>query len=237
MITLQTYRLEPHIAANATHERLNTEWLREAVNKLMRMERKSLEEAGADVTHFFNHSPKSKNPSIRYPLIIYHYIKGIFYITGINEGATSLSLLAKRFNTPFSINDLMFQGFELERSLVKFDLCSVSNPILYKMTEWLPVHHDFETAFSEKNMLEKVNELNKKLGIHLSGELGKYLGIDFVNLNAVITDITRVYPDPVIYKGYKYPAYDIRFTANVLLPEMITLGNIKALGFGRVEAL
>jgi len=84
------------------------------------------------------------------------------------------------------------------------------------------------------DMAGKVTELNNRLEKHISGELGKYLGISFDALQVVITDITRVYPEPVMCKGHEYPAFDIRFTTNVALPRLITLGNNKALGYGRV---
>jgi len=234
MIKLQTYRLEPFIAANAKTDPLTTEWLREAINKLMRNERKPLEEAGADVSLFFNHHPETGRTRIGYPLIIYHYLDGRFYLTAINEGVLSLSLLASRFNKPFSIGDIVFEGFKKENKGEEFDLGSTAEPRSYALMEWLPLHHKDLNAYRLMDMAGKVTELNNRLEKHISGELGKYLGISFDALQVVITDITRVYPEPVMCKGHEYPAFDIRFTTNVALPRLITLGNNKALGYGRV---
>lgn len=237
MINIQTYRLEPYLAANTQHEVFSTEWLREGINKLMRTERKSLEEAGADVSLFFNHHPETGRTRIGYPLIIYHYLDGRFYITGINQGALSLSLLAAHYESPFSIDDVVFQGFKKESSYGEFDMGITSEPRLYALIKWLPLHHKDLKAFRKMDMVMKVTELNQRLEKHIDGELGKYLGISFSPLRAVITDITMVYPHPVMYKGYEYPAFDIRFTANVTLPWLITLGNNKALGYGRVAPI
>jgi len=235
MITIQTYYLEPFIAANAKTEPLSTQWLREAISKLIRSGQVPFEKAGADPSYFYNHDPKTEQTRIGYPLIIYHYIDGVFYLVGINDGAKSLALLAKHYKSPFSVDGVVFQGFKKVRGGGEFDLSSTAEPRLYRMTEWLPLHHKDLKAFRQTDMVAKVTELNKKLEKHITGELGKYLAIGFENLCATITDITQVYPQPVIYKGYEYLAFDIRFTANVSLPPMITLGNNKALGFGRVE--
>ena len=235
MITLQTYYLEPFIAANAMTAPLSTHWLREAISKLIRAQRQSLGSAGADVTHFYNHNPETNHPSIRYPLVIYHFIGGRFYMVGINEGAHALSLLAERFSSPFSVDNILFQGFKKENQGGEFNLCTTPDMRTYQLTQWLPLHHKDLKTFSKKDMLSKVTEMNLKLGKHITNELGKYLRIHFDDFVATITDITRVYSEPVVYKGYHYRAFDIRFETNVALPPFITLGNNKSLGFGRVE--
>lgn len=235
MIIIQTYRLETHFGANTRTEPFSTEWLREAVNKLMRDKRETLETEGADVSLFYNHDQDPRYTRIGYPLIIYHYIRGIFYITGINRGAVALELLAKHYQSPFTIDEVIFQCFRKEKTGDEYELGPAKKQHFYVLHQWLPMHHKNKKAFDKKDMVGKVIELNQRLEKHIAGELGKYLEINFEPLNAVITNISRVYHHPVIYKGYKYPAFDIVFTANVLLPKMITLGNNKALGFGRIE--
>jgi len=235
MITLQTYCLEPFIAANAKARPFSTEWLRKEICKKVKDKLKILIANGADPSLFYNHVPETENNRIGYPLIIYHYFNGIFYITGIDNGAYSLDIFAKLYEEPFSMDSILFQIFKGKNFGCEFDLCSTAEPRLYALIGWLPVHHKSAKAFSQKDMAAKVDELNSKLGKHITGELGKYLGVGFENLFTAITDITKVYPDPVIYKRYEYPAFDIRFTANVSLPRYITLGNIQSLGFGRVE--
>ena len=237
MITIVTYRLEPFLGANTNPPLLNTEWLREAVNKLMRDKRETLEGDGADVSLFFNHDPETGKTRIGYPLIIYHFLNGIFYITGINKGAAALELVAAHYATPFSIDTVVFQGFIKENTVGEFTLGITKVTHSYSLIEWLPLHHKDLKAYRKMNLAAKVTELNNRLEKHISGELGKYLIINLDTLNVVITDITKVYPHPVMYKGYQFPAFDIQFKTNVSLPGMITLGNNKALGYGRVVAI
>ena len=228
MITIKNYRLEPTTAANARTGTLSTEWLREAVNKLMRDKRDALEEAGADTSLFYNHDTASGRTRVEYPLIIYHSIDGMFYLTGINKGAFALEKLAE-----LTTGDALFKSFRKEKAGGEFGIGITSQSRSYSLIEWRPIHHKSREAFMQLSMTEKVIELNNRLGKHITNELGKYLNIGMEGLKLEIDDITRVY-EPVSYKKHKYPAFDIRFTANLSLPPMITLGNHQALGYGRV---
>ena len=235
MIQIQTYRLEPFYPAGTTKEPLTTEWLRDAVNQLMRDKREKLEKEKVDVSLFFNHIPETGHPRIGYPLIIYHYIDGLFYITGINEGVLAIDSLAKHYKSPFNIDCIVFQGFRKEKSGAEFKLETTADMRSYQLIEWRPIHHDNLDAFMLMDMATKVNELNISLEKHIINELGKYLAISFDQFNCVITDITRVYAPQIYKKRYHYPAFNICFSVNVALPDMITLGNHQALGFGRIE--
>lgn len=235
MIKIQTYRLEPFYAAGTARERLTTEWLRDAINLLMRNKREKLEKEQADTSLFFNHIPDTGHPRIGYPLIIYHYIEGLFYITGINEGVLAIDSLAKHYKSSFSMDGIVFQGFHKKKSDVAFKLETTAEMQSYRLIEWRPIHHDSLNAFMQMDLATKVNELNLRLEKHIVNELGKYLAIGFDQFNCVITDVTRVYEPQTYKKRFKYPAFDICFSANVALPEMITLGNHQALGFGRIE--
>lgn len=83
----------------------------------------------------------------------------------------------------------------------------------------------------------KVNKLNEHLWKHLEQELCRFLKISLDGIRINLLDINYVYPTPVIYKGYQYLAFDVEFATNVKLPPLLTLGNNKALGYGRIEPL
>ena len=237
MIKIQTIRLEPYLPVGATNEKLTSEWLRDIINRLMRDKRDKLEEEKADISLFFNHNQETGHTRIGYPLIIYHFIDGLFYITGINEGAKSLAALAKHYKSPFSIDGVVFQGFIREKSGDDFKLETIGEMRSYSLIGWRPIHHTDLKAYLNADMITKVEELNNRLQKHITNELGKYLGISLGPLNCVITNITRVYEPSIYKKRHPYFAFDIRFSANIALPGMITLGNHQALGFGRVEPL
>ena len=237
MIKIQTFRLEPYLPVGATNEKLTSEWLRDIINRLMRDKRDKLEEEKPDISLFFNHNQETGHTRIGYPLIIYHFIDGLFYITGINEGAKSLAALAKHYKSPFSIDGVLFHGFIKEKSDEVFKLETIGEMRSYGLIGWRPIHHTDLKAYLNSDMITKVKELNNRLEKHITNELGKYLGINFNPINCVITDITRVYEPSIYKKRHSYIAFDIHFSANIAFPCMITLGNHQALGFGRVVPL
>lgn len=236
MITIKNYSLEPYTTGNTPPQNFDTEWLRKAVNKLMLNKRKILEEQGVDTSLFFNHNPKTGENRQGYPLIIYHYINGLFYITGINEGAFALEKLANQYDSPFPAGEILFKQFRKEKDGGEFNPGTIDNWRTYKLVEWRPIHHERSNAFNQMGLGDKANELNIRLEKQLTNELGRDLGISFDGLKLKITNITLEYK-PVTFKGHDYTAYDIQFSANIALPKKITLGNQQAWGYGRVEPL
>ena len=237
MITIKNYSLEPYTTGNTSPLTFGTEWLREAVNKLMRDKRPELEANGVDTSLFYNHATETGQTRVGYPLVIYHQIGETFYLTGINEGARAAEKLAAQYTLPFAVGETMFKSFRKAKEGGEYNLGIVDQQRTYKLVEWRPIHHQQRNAFNQMSLVAKAYELNARLEKHLTNELGKYLNISFEGLKIEITDIDRVY-EPVLYKNrHPYPAFDIRFKANIALPPMITLGNHQALGYGRVEPL
>jgi len=237
MITIKTYCLEPYTTGNTPTKNYGTEWLRETVNKLMRDKRPELEAEGVDTSLFYNHAPETGQTRVSYPLVIYHLINGLFYLTGISEGAFAVEKLATQYQLPFAVGETVFKQFRNTKEGGTYNPGIVDQQRTYKLVEWRPIHHQQRNAFNQMSLVAKAAELNTRLEKHLTNELGKYLNIGFDGLKLEITDIDRVY-EPTLYKNrHPYPAFDIRFKANIALPPMITLGNHQALGFGRVEPL
>ena len=237
MITINTYSLEPYTTGNTPPQNFGTEWLREALNKLMRDKRPELEADGVDTSLFYNHATETGQTRVGYPLVIYHQIGETFYLTGINEGALAVEKLAAQYPLPFAVGETMFKQFRKAKEGGEYNLGIIDMQRTYKLVEWRPIHHQQRNAFNQMGLIAKAAELNTRLEKHMTNELGKYLNISFDGLKLEITDIDRVYV-PVLYKSrHLYPAFDIRFTANIALPPMITLGNHQALGYGRIETL
>lgn len=237
MITIKNYCLEPYTTGNTPAQNPCTEWLREAVNKLMRDKRPELAANGVDTSLFYNHATETGQTRVGYPLVIYHHIDGLFYLTGINEGAQAVEKLAAQYPLPFAVGETVFKRFRKANEGGEYNLGIIDRQRTYKLVEWRPIHHQQRNAFNQMGLVAKAAELNTRLEKHLTNELGKYLNIGFDGLKLEITDIDRVY-EPMLYKNrHFYPAFDIRFKGNITLPPLITLGNHQALGYGRVEPL
>ncbi len=212
-----------------------TEWLRKSLSRFVKQAGQDIINQGGDPSLFYNHLPIDGKTRIGYPLVIYHFIDECFYITGINDGSISLHAFADIHNKPFWIDDIRIDGLQLvHETALQSGICDEEKH--YCLTHWLPLHHKNFKAYKETSLEEKTIILNERLRKHIDQELGKYLGINFEGLAVRITDITFVHK-PVFYKKYEYPGLDINFTANAILPQGLTLGNNKSLGFGRIELL
>ena len=54
-------------------------------------------EKEVDISIVFNHDPETGKTIIGYTKVIYHYIGGRFYLTGINEGSFAVQQLANSY--------------------------------------------------------------------------------------------------------------------------------------------
>lgn len=236
-LRITTCRLPSSFSAGKANEKglAPTEWLRKSLSRFVKEAGQEIMNQGGDPSLFYNHLPVDGKTRIGYPLVIYHFIDGCFYITGINEGSNSLRSFAELNNKPFRVDDIQFDGLQIvHEASIQAGICNEENR--YSLTHWLPLHHKDLKGYKEISLEEKTLVLNERLHKHIVQELGKYLEINFDGLSVRITDITFVHK-PVFYKKYEYPGLDIIFTANAILPQDFTLGNNKSLGFGRIEPL
>lgn len=236
MPTTTTHQLTAHPAAGQSPPVFDSLYLRELVNYLVRECWAELEQHEISPNLFFNRDIKTGDTLIGYPLVIYHCINGQFYLTGINNGAKAVAFIATKYATPFYYNKVLFSGFK-PFATEEFNNESSDEVYHYQLQNWIPVHHRENKKFASLNLLKKAGLMQMQLEKHIKKEFCKYLAIEGENVRIEIVEIINKQPDPVLYKGYKFWAYTIEFTCNLLLPKMICLGNNKALGFGRVEKL
>jgi hypothetical protein len=235
MPTLSTYHLTPHLPLNGKATELTTEFFREMVNQLVRDNWDKFMEAKADPSLFFNHDLETGKTRVGYPLVIYHFVNDIFYVTGINEGAKAVELLAALYTKPLGAPGLLFPGF-IKTEYADCEIENLSDQQYdYRLANWIPYHYKDYGGYKNLPFAEKVMALNQRLQTHLVADMAKYLELDFGNLRTEITDFISPQPKPFFYEGHKYYAYNIEFTANINFPNFLTLGNNKALGFGRIE--
>ncbi|MCL3780862.1 hypothetical protein EMN47_10765 [Prolixibacteraceae bacterium JC049] len=236
MTNITTYQLTPHLAPGESVQVFDSLHLRELVNHLVRESWDELEQQEISPNLFFNRDIITNNTLIGYPLVIYHYVDGQFYLTGINEGAKAVDFIATRYKTPFEHKKILFSGFKLFKRETFSDEYS-HKKYTYALQNWIPVHHRENEKFNRLNLLEKAILMQQQLEKHIKQELCKYLELNMEEVDSEITEITYKQLEPVLYKGYKFWTYDIEFKCNLQLPGFICLGNNKALGYGRVVKL
>lgn len=239
MIPIVTYQLTPFLPSNYFGAELNTEWIRKVVSKLKRKSQYKLEAEDVDTSLYYNHNSETNQNIVGYPKIIYHYINYQFYITGLLDGVKPLEKLASIYKNDFKMDGVFLTGFKKIETISENTIFSTSDMQSYKLIKWIPYNHGDFDDYEKMFLTEKAQNLNLKLNLHIDKEMGKNLKIDFPNLKTIITDITNVYPEAVVYGDppNNYYAYDIKFITNISFPTFITLGNIKSLGFGRIEKI
>lgn len=232
MPSITTCQLIPHFAAGQETTALDSLFLRALVNSLVRNCWNGLENEGLNPELFFNRDAKTHVTQVGYPLVIYHFIDGCFYLTGINRGADAVNFVCEQNSMPFNYRKMLFSGFKSYKTDELATQCS-EKTYRYVLKNWTPIHHRQNAAFNSMGMADKVALMQQQLHKHIAREYCKYLGIDSTGLKSEITDILQKHNEPFAYKGYRFWSYDVAFNCNLPFPEMICLGNNKALGFGR----
>ncbi len=192
-------------------------------------------EKEVDISLFFNHDLETGKTIIGYPKVIYHYIGGRFYLTGINEGSFAVQQLANSYKKPFEENGILFSGFKPVETVNMEDMVLSGQTYRYRLWKWIPFHRKDYGNFGQLPLAEKAVSLNQKLLKHISQDLARYLGLETTGLQAEIIQILKTHTRPVFYEGNPYYGFDIEFESNMQLPRFTTLGNIKSLGYGRIE--
>jgi len=232
-----TWELTPGLMPEGIQTEPGVEMFNTMVNKWVRGKKEALAKKGVDISLFFNHDLETGKTIIGYPKVIYHYFGGRFYLTGVNEGAQAVQLLATAFNKPFEENGIVFAGFKPTESVKNEGTVYPGGVFNYRLENWIPFHYKDFGTFGQLPLTEKVTQFNQKLIKHIGQDLGRYLDLDTTGLVAEITAILLTHRQQIYYEGNPYYAFDIEFRSNIKLPRFITLGNIKSLGFGRVEPL
>jgi len=232
-----TKELTPGLMPEGIRAEPDVEMFNTMVNKWVRDQKKVLANENLSISLFFNHNLETGETIKDYPRVIYHYIGGRFYLTGVNEGAHAVRVLAAQYNKPFEENGIVFAGFKETETVKNEGVVYPGHVFGYRLEKWIPFHHKDYDPFKQLPLTEKANLFNQKLIKHIGQDLGRYLNLDTTGLVAEITALLRTHSKPIYYKGKTYYAFDIEFRSNIKLPRFLTLGNIKSLGFGRIEPL
>jgi hypothetical protein len=174
---------------------------------------------------FHNHDKKGKS-IYRMPLIQYKIINGIPIVFGYNEAS---KIVAEKF---LKVENLVidkeeFKNFETSLSLNNYNLFIDDNLHSYRFeTLWLPVN--------QKNYLSYINkklDLNKVLQNHI---LTNIKGFGFRADNKIM--VKGDFKEKLVkINNIEYFAFTGDFVANVKIPDYMSFGQMRAIGFGSVR--
>lgn len=245
MIIISTYQTTPYLAEGNSlpHPHINngTEWLREAVNTIYNRNKERLKVAGVRTDLFHNHDEQSSETITRYPLIQYLKLPAGYFVTGINDGSKTIDEL---FNEPRNTHwiDDRLQIAVKKISDSSHDVDFSGTPISYLLTNWLPFSRDNYTRYKQISAISgKIAFLEHMLLAHLLKDFAHYLNlsIDPGSVQLTITGIdsfTRPCLQVRVNRHiHDFQPFTVSFSANLLLPPNICLGNGKAFGFGLLQ--
>lgn len=243
MIKISRYQIIPHLKEGCTLPNINngTDWLREAINMMYNRNKERLKEAGVLVNLFHNHDEESGITISRYPLIQFQKILSEYYVVGINDGCIALKELFVDIQSVIRITEQLSIAV---KKVTESDqtAAETSEPHTYKISNWLPFSSDnYKLYLKMSTLSEKVAFLEHNIKNHLVKDFSHYLDLNFRDQNihvhlTWIDSFTRsCVPVKVNKHIHDFQPFTIVFSANLLLPKHICLGNGKVYGFGIVE--
>lgn len=188
--------------------------------------------AEADVL-YHNHIGKD-GFRYRYPLIQYKRLHGHPAIVCIGEGVDAIQpFLNSEARTLRLGNRLMTTKIQ-ERRYSDFEITATDSLCHYSLRQWLPLNeNNYKTYMQEDSLIGQISLLERILTGNI---LSMLKGLDLTAMFPIQISITKL--DPlyyVVYKNTSHAAFDISFTANLLMPDHIGLGKNVSVGFGSLN--
>lgn len=185
--------------------------------------------------HILFHNHEKESFRYGYPLIQYKEINRKPMIISLDEGIEEIHFFFQNMQIglmlgvrPYElrINKLLLDQITLKISEFQYN---------YSIRNWIALNQEnYQSFISITSLAEKLTFLEKTLtGNILSFAKGVGWTID----QPIIVKVTQFdNPKSISLKGRKILGFNIKFSSNVLLPDLIGLGKSSALGFGLVRS-
>lgn len=187
--------------------------------------------AGADNVLFHDHEGTGLRYS--YPLIQYKTIDGRAAVVAVAGGTDSVGTILRGLPGDIRIGRrrVFMSVSDMKHSVT--DVCVDSELHQYCMSGWLPLNQlNYKKYMESEGLAVRCGMLERLLvGNILS--FAKGLGI-FLDGNVFVEILDIRNQKQYKYKGVMMLGMDIRFRANVLLPQYVGLGKGVSLGFGTI---
>ena len=185
---------------------------------------------GRDLDRFHNHAPGQDNFLYRYPLVHYRVEGRQAALLGLGEGLDDLRDL---LNGPMPMLDINGRrvGLRVDDVQIDYHRPEVTNTLLsYEVRDYLPLNQSNERDFLDRDAYAQGDYLSRLLTGHL---LAMATGVEWQVPQRIRVEVEAARMlRPILYKGIKRVAFDVRFRCNLDLPPGIALGKAVAMGFG-----
>ena len=176
-------------------------------------------------TLFHNHYDNGES-IYRMPLIQYKVIEGDLVILGFNKGA---DLIKKEFlkHKEIRIGEVTLKDFETKLEIKNENMSVDDELYTYKfLSPWLPINQKNKKLYMEGKL-----DLDRVLTNNL---LSNFKGLN-VEADKKIMVKGRYVEREVTVKNRNLIGFLVEFTTNVKMPNFISVGRRRAVGFGVVE--
>lgn len=176
---------------------------------------------------FHNHDASSKS-IYRMPLIQYKVVNGQLLIIGINEAA---NLIANEFlkHKEIKLDNEIIKDFEIQLSMKEEELIVDEDLYKYKFeTIWLPLNQKNSKSYFQGEL-----DLNRVLTNNI---ITNFKGCD-VEADKKIMVKGNFHEKKIGMKNQAMIGFTGSFVTNVKMPDYISLGKRRAIGYGVVRSV
>jgi hypothetical protein len=177
------------------------------------------------IVNDLNHTV-DKKVIYRMPLIQYKVLDGNLAIIGFNEGVDILSSKFLHIDK-IQIDDVYYYNFETQFAIMEEDFTVVDELFKYKFENlWLAINQKNYIDYINKNLdLNRVLQNNiltnfKNLGIMVEKRI--IVDGNFIQKSVEIDNINHI-------------AFTGDFKTNVIIPDLMSFGRMRSIGFGTVR--
>lgn len=193
-----------------------------------------LHSMGGEADVLFHNHRGNDGYRYSYPLIQYKRLHGQPAIVCIGEGVEAIQPFLNSEVPTLRIGNRMMTARIQERRYSDFEMAATDNPCHYSLRQWLPLNeNNYKAYMQEDSLIGQISLLERILTGNI---LSMLKGLDLTAMFPIQISITKL--DPlyyVVYKNTRHAAFDISFTANLLMPDHIGLGKNVSVGFGSLN--
>ncbi|WP_319591938.1 hypothetical protein [uncultured Draconibacterium sp.] len=245
MLTLTTYRLSANEDELPCSKQFAPAYFKKLVRSLIFKIRDNYTERDYNLYAMFNFqtSPISHCQEMELPQIGCHYFNGTFYLTGINNGAKVVKLLAQSYKQAFTYEDVVYKGFRHHHGINNKTIKPGNKYYEYCVVNWIPPTSSFESLFASYSDSNERWLANKAVyQDHIFRDefernfysFCRQYGIDSKGVNLQHPWGAGFINKTITHNGQKYHGYIYSFECNILIPNMLCVGLFAELGQGRI---
>lgn len=185
-----------------------------------------------ELYHNHNNAPDAKAPyHYRYPLVQYKRQRKKPSIVFIEKGVNEAQYFFAQPNWELNFAGKAYQATVSDFKVRKYDVGVVEQEKYYTLRRWAALNQDNFARYIKLESDEKRKQFLERVLVGHILSFGK--GINYRYQRKFDLEITEILKEQIIpFERVSFMTFDIRFKANISLPNLISLGKGAARGYG-----